>query len=297
MFNKTIYMTYKKDVPDKVFNKWKELNPTYNIDFSLDNECINFLKENFNSYIVNLFKSIDKGMYKADLWRLCKLYINGGVYADIDLVPYINIDTLDKDITFYSCISTNPNSIFQAFMINFSKPKNPLILHFLISFLLNNPYTYDVGPTYDMYNCIKYNLNNIDIKSETKYNFNEVKIKIFIGRSIKNTKIINLFYFPNDISYNIKLIMINNPHPDKFIFKIKNNLLYVTRIDKKIGWGHMHSANICIQSNESIYLFKETKETKITTHINKPITNYIVMNKNNKILDSRDEEYVINKGW
>jgi hypothetical protein len=148
-----------------------------------------------------------------------------------------------------------------------------------------------------MYNCIKYNLNNIDIKPETKYNFNEVKIKIFIGCSNTNTKIINLFYFPNDISYNIKLIMINNPHPDKFIFKIKNNLLYVTRIDKKIGWGHMHSANICIQSNESIYLFKETKETKITTHINKPITNYIVTHKNNKILDSRDEEYVINKGW
>ena len=123
MLNKTIYMTYKKNVPDKVFNRWKELNPTYNIDFSLDKECINFLKENFNSYIVNLFKSIDKGMYKADLWRLCKLYINGGVYADIDLVPYIDIDTLDKHITFYSCMSTNPNSIFQAFMINFSKPK------------------------------------------------------------------------------------------------------------------------------------------------------------------------------
>jgi len=53
-------------------------------------------------------------MYKADLWRLCKLYIHGGVYADVDLVPYINIDNLDKDITFYSCISDSNDGIFQA---------------------------------------------------------------------------------------------------------------------------------------------------------------------------------------
>jgi len=53
-----------------------------------------FLKNNFNGYIVNLFKVIHIGMYKADLWRLCKLYIHGGVYSDVDLVPYINIDTL-----------------------------------------------------------------------------------------------------------------------------------------------------------------------------------------------------------
>jgi hypothetical protein len=287
MVNKTIYMTYKKNVPDKVFNRWKNLNPDYNIDFSLDHECIEFLKNNFNGYIVNLFKVIHIGMYKADLWRLCKLYIHGGVYADVDLVPYINIDNLDKDVTFYSCISAGNDSIFQAFMINFSKPKNPLILHFIISYLLNNPYTYMNGPTHDMYNCIKYNLNNEVINPDTKYNINEIKINVFVGPCRLNTKKINLFYFPDDIYYTIKLV--NNSYSDRFDYKIKNNFLYVTRIDENIGWDYPHSVNICINSNETIYLFKES--------MNGCLENANVTHNNIKILDSRDIDYYNGHGW
>jgi hypothetical protein len=293
MVNKTIYMTYKKNVPDKVFDRWKKLNPDYNIDFSLDDECVNFLKNNFNDYIVNLFKVIKEGMYKADLWRLCKLYIHGGVYADVDLVPYINIDSLDKEVSFYSCISDINNSIFQAFIVNFSKPKNPLILHFILSYLLNNPYQYSLGPTFDMYNCIKYNLNNQNIKHDTKYNINEIKINIFVGSSNMHTKIINLFYFPTDVSYTIKLVMKNNPHSDRFDCRIENNYLYVTRIDNTsdIGWAHPHSVDICIKSNETIYLFKEKVLKKNV------LTSAIVTHNNTKILDSRDPEYLNNKGW
>jgi hypothetical protein len=293
MVNKTIYMTYKTTVPDKVFDRWKNLNPEYNIDFSLDNDCIDFLKNNFNHYVANLFKVIKVGMYKADLWRLCKLYIHGGVYADVDLVPYIDIDSLDKEVTFYSCIADSNNAIFQAFMINFSKPKNPLILHFILSYLLNNPYQYFNGPTFDMYNCIKYNLNVENIIPDTKYNINEIKINIFVGPSKTHTKIINLFYFPPNVSYTIKLVMKNNPYSDKFNCKIKNHYLYVTRIDKTsdIGWGHPHSVDICIQSNETIYLFKEKMLEQNV--VNSAIVTY----NNTKILDSRDPEYSKNKGW
>ena len=150
--NKTIYMTYKKNVPDKVFNRWKKINPNYKIDFSLDKDCINFLKENFNDYIVTLFKSIKKGIYKADLWRLCKLYIYGGVYADVDLIPYIYLNELNKDITFYSCLSYCKSTVFQAFML-VKNPRSPLLLYFIISFLQNCP---NIVPTKDMYNCLLY---------------------------------------------------------------------------------------------------------------------------------------------
>ena len=283
--NKTIYMTYKTNLPDKVPSRWKKLNPNYNIDFSLDADCIDFLRNNFNDYIVNMFQSIKRGMYKADLWRLCKLYIHGGVYADIDLVPHIDIDTLDKDVTFYSCLSAVPRTIFQAFMVNFSKPKNPLILHFLLSFLLNKPYTYENGPTYDMYNCLKYNLNGLDINPETKYHINEVKINVIIGSSNTNIKRINIFYFPKQVKYSIRLV--NNPHPDYFYFKLINNFLYVKRVDKNIGWGYSHSVDICIKSDESFYLFQEKLQG----------SNYYVSNKSCKILDSRDVDYNRDIGW
>ena len=35
MVNKTIYMTYKKNVPDKVFNRWKELIISSRLNFKI----------------------------------------------------------------------------------------------------------------------------------------------------------------------------------------------------------------------------------------------------------------------
>jgi hypothetical protein len=286
--NKTIYMTYNKKIPDIVFNRWKILNKNYNIDFSTDDECIYFLKKYFNSKVAKLFESIEEGMYKADLWRLCKLYIYGGVYADVDLVPYINIDTLDKDITFYSCLSAFENCIFQAFIISKSLPRNSLLLLFILSFIINKPYLSDNGPTQDMYDCLKYNLNNIEY--ETRYELYDFKIMINIEYSDTNIKKIDLLYFPNNIEYSIKLH--SNKYPDQFEFKIHNAILYILRIDKHTGWEHHHKIDICLKGKkEIIYLFKENIGKN-----NNWITSYVT-NKDIKILDSRDLDYHKNRGW
>ena len=283
-----IYMTYKKEVPEKVKQRWQDLNPDYNIELSLDNDCIRFLNENFNKYITELFKTIPVGMYKADLWRICKLYKLSGVYADVDLVPYIDIDkTLSRDISFYTSFSNaTRNCFFQAFIVNFSKPKSPIFLHFLVSFLINEPYNYKNGPCFDMYNCIKYNLNLIDIEPEKKYIIEQVKIKVDIGTSKTNTKIINLFYFPIDVKYTVNLH--KHDLSDKLYFYISKNQLFVTRTDSEDGWGYPHICDICIDCNETIYLFEEKSGSN---------NGYFVEYQNNKILDSRDPEYSNNGGW
>ena len=287
--NKTIYMTYKKPIPEKCINRWTQLNPNYKINFSLDNDCIQFLKENFNDYIVDLFIKIPQGMYKADLWRLCKLYINSGIYADVDLIPHLNIDELDKDITFYTCLSIQKESCFQAFIVNFSKPKNPLIFVFILSFLINNPFNKSFnGPCVDMYNCIKYILNE-NITSNKKYEISQLKIKIKIGSSTHNVKQINLYYFPEELQYTINLIQ--NPYKDSFKFEIKNNILIITRLDTCTGWGHTHFIDICFNYKTSFYFFQE-----IVGENNNWVTSYIKLN-NKKILDSRDLDYYTNKGW
>jgi hypothetical protein len=286
--NRTIYMTYKKPVPEIVYNRWKTRNPKYNIELSLDAECILFLEERINRFVAALFNYIPRGMYKADLWRLCKLYINGGVYADVDLVPHLKIDNLSKDITFYSCLTPRTKSIFQAFMVNFSKPKNNLILIFLLSFLINKPFEKINGPTFDMYDCIKYNLDGVDPEPFVRYDLEEVKIKIDIGSSDKNVKIINLYYFPPYIKYRIQLN--ENTTGDKFTYRIYNNILFVKRLDANSGWDYEHSLDICIQSKESIFLFKEDWEGEDWVHAS-------VTLGPKKILDSRDINYHRNRGW
>ena len=43
--NKTIYMTYKKDIPQFVYDRWLDINKNYKIDFSKDKDCTDFLKK------------------------------------------------------------------------------------------------------------------------------------------------------------------------------------------------------------------------------------------------------------
>lgn len=278
--NKTIYMTYKHSVPDKVFSRWKSINQDYNIDFNLDKDCINFLETSLNKKCSEIFKNINRGAHKADLWRIAKLYIHGGVYSDVDLVPYLNLNDLDKDITFYSCLSVDKKSIFQAFMLS-SKPKSDLLLAFLISYLNN----YDEiiqswnGPTYDMANCLKYNFNIDTLTPDKIYETNIIKIPINIGRSDNNIKHVDLIFFPKDINYKVELK--KNDYKDSFGFEIKNNILIIKREDSNEGWEYNHNVDIIIYSNERILLFDEKGTYP---------RNYVI-HKNKKIFNSRDIEY------
>lgn len=281
LINKTIYMTYKKPISAIIKERWLKLNEDYSIEFSLDKDCIDFLRKNFNESVVDTFNAIERGMHKADLWRLCKLYVNGGVYADIDIIPHIYLKELNKNVTFYSCL-TNENSIFQAFIVNNSKPNNPLILCFLVLFLMDRPDKIGRNqPTYHMYKCLSYNLYNIKIEGETTYFLNKIRIPINIGKSENNLKIINLVYFPSNIDCSFEIKCHN--HRDTFKFKIENNQLYVYRTDLNTGWGYNHNIDICIQSEEVIYLFQEIKP--------KDWKQSYVVHNNNKILDSHDPNY------
>lgn len=276
-----IYMTYKYTPPEYVFQRWKKLNPEYTIEFSLNSDCISFLQANFGSTVATTFNSIQRGMHKADLWRLCKLYINGGVYADVDLVPHVPINTLIQNgHTFYSCLAANRRCIFQAFII--TPAKNPLILCCIMSFLHNKPYGSMNGPTFDMFNCIKRNTRTSNLVAEKKYSMDTVKIKVNIGSSRQNSKAIDLYNFPVDAKYRFELV--KSKFSDTFDFQISGSNLIVRRTDENTGWGHDHSVTIVVDSKQSIYLFRETVP-------NRNIVTAFVSWNNKKILDSRDPNY------
>lgn len=92
---KNIYFCFKhKNIPDYIIPIWKNLNPNYNIILYDNNDCINFLNENYGEEYVNIFNFIKDGPIKADFWRCCILFKYGGVYADIDIKPLMSIDKL-----------------------------------------------------------------------------------------------------------------------------------------------------------------------------------------------------------
>jgi len=57
---------------------------TYEYRFFNDDDCIDYIKKNFDEETLNLYYSINIGAAKADLWRILVLLREGGVYLDID---------------------------------------------------------------------------------------------------------------------------------------------------------------------------------------------------------------------
>ena len=59
------------------------MNPEFNHYLYDDKMCREFIKQNFSDDVLYVFDKLKPGAYKADLWRYCILYINGGIYIDI----------------------------------------------------------------------------------------------------------------------------------------------------------------------------------------------------------------------
>ena len=98
-----------------------KMNPSYKYKYYNNNDCINFLKKFFPQCVTKAFNKLKPGAFKADLFRYCYLYIKGGIYIDLDLVPLKPLDEiLVSNADFISCLENRPgrhkNGIYQAFI-------------------------------------------------------------------------------------------------------------------------------------------------------------------------------------
>ena len=84
---KKIYQTWvSHDLPPvmkQCTQKLQKDNPEFEYYLYDDEECRKFIAEHFDNSVLNAYDSLIPGTFKADLWRYCVLYINGGIYLDI----------------------------------------------------------------------------------------------------------------------------------------------------------------------------------------------------------------------
>lgn len=94
---KIIHQTYKsldklppewKETPDQ----WKRYHPEWTYMFWSDSDCRKLVKENFPEFL-ETFDSYENNIQRADAIRPIVLYLYGGFYADMDVIP---IEPLDK---------------------------------------------------------------------------------------------------------------------------------------------------------------------------------------------------------
>jgi mannosyltransferase OCH1-like enzyme len=119
-------------------------NPEFNHHLYDDDDCREFIKNNFNDDVLNAYDSLIPGAYKADLWRYCILYKKGGIYLDIKYKCYNNfklINLTDNEY-FVRDLEYSGHGIYNAFMI--CKPGNNKCLkciNQIVKYVKNKEYT------------------------------------------------------------------------------------------------------------------------------------------------------------
>ena len=146
-----IYQTWhSKDLPPGMMKSIIQLrkdNPEFAYHLFDDNDCKNFIKDNFNIKVYEAFENLIPGAYKADLWRYCILYKRGGIYIDIKFhTNNFNLKELtDKD---YFVKDRDAHweggkiGIYNGFMV--AKPLNPMFLQ-CIEKIVENVNTGNLG--------------------------------------------------------------------------------------------------------------------------------------------------------
>ena len=184
--------TYDKTkIPKKIY-KMLEQYATFKsnpIPYTIwdDTECIDFLKKYYNSIVINKFNKL-KGAHKADLFRYCYLYINGGIYLDIKTQltkPLSDVIDLTIPNRMYTVLGAGLNNILLSSMkmdstgenlnlyniiyqgIIITPPKNYIML-ILINMCLTTPvHTLSINYllfVHQMYDVLQNNSKNKTLK-------------------------------------------------------------------------------------------------------------------------------------
>jgi mannosyltransferase OCH1-like enzyme len=124
-----IFQTWHtKMLPPLMFNAVKRIrkhNPRFNYKLFDDNECREFIKNNFKSDVLFAYDSLIPGAYKADLWRYCILFMHGGIYLDIKFSPLNGFKFINLCESEHLVLDADGAGIYNALMV--CKPGNQIL--------------------------------------------------------------------------------------------------------------------------------------------------------------------------
>jgi mannosyltransferase OCH1-like enzyme len=171
-----VYQTwYTKNLPPKMNarrEKFKQLNPEFTFHVYDDNDCAEFIKKHFTIHVLNAYNSLIPGAYKADLWRYCVLFVNGGIYMDVKLSTINGFKLIYLTTKEHFVIDRPPNTIYNALLV--CKPRNKLLLNSINMIVQNVRRKYyglspldPTGPGLMGKLAMKYKPGNIDLNHYT----------------------------------------------------------------------------------------------------------------------------------
>jgi len=134
-----IYQTWHtKNLPDNMKMVTEKIilnNPAFNYYLYDDDDCRNFIKNNFDDRVLHAFDSLIPGAYRADLWRYCILYKNGGIYLDIKYEAVNGFKFINMTEKEHWVLDQDKNGIYNALIV--CKPNNNILLKAIYNIVEN----------------------------------------------------------------------------------------------------------------------------------------------------------------
>lgn len=94
---KILHFTWKTKTltrfAQRVWKEWEKTNPDWELRLWDDTDIRSLVSEHYPQHLAT-FDSYPSGIYRADAFRFFVLHRFGGVYADLDVVPYRSINEL-----------------------------------------------------------------------------------------------------------------------------------------------------------------------------------------------------------
>ena len=150
---------YQQNIPKKIIQTYKDnnynsilhynavqtfidLNPEYEYYFFDDIDCRNFIKTHFEDIVLLAYDLLYPGAFKADLFRYCYIYINGGCYFDNKYILRIPLRKLIKsNYNQLYCKDRGNDLMFNSIIIGIKKlPEIKECIDNVVHNVLNNYY-------------------------------------------------------------------------------------------------------------------------------------------------------------
>lgn len=134
-----LYVKYNYQLRNAV-SSWLVHTNNFNYYFYSDSMCDSFMRNYTSSKIYEAYLKCPLAVMKADLWRYCIIYENGGIYADADTVCLIDPKYLIKFYNNYSLVFALEGNFGLPHLFCqwwFAAPKNSPVLKNIIDNIVN----------------------------------------------------------------------------------------------------------------------------------------------------------------
>ena len=193
----------KKKIPQKVYDNINKYASNYKHIIFDDDDCIKFLSENYSPVVVKRFNSLKLGAFKADLFRYCWLYKNGGVYMDIKTILLKDINKIFTDKTkLYTVNCLSKTAIYQGIIS--TPPNNPIFKELIPKLCL----------THNIHLSLDYGKNTKDFYSNLDKSIDYILFKQYCCNTMNNDLAPDRYNFKCSINSDNKERLFLTRYPD-----------------------------------------------------------------------------------